>query len=273
MKIEIVKSDNPNWIVNAQFADILKYNGINSPEDLWNLSGESVKKFLKERGTERAFLKTPDGGQIETYIKRYLPLPFKEYYKSFISLKPIFKFGAIHEWQAIVNFHSKNIPTMQPIAAGILKDGKNINITLGITDYKRASDLFASGISKNQKLQLIKKIAKLAGKMHSEQFAHQDFYLVHLFVTNKESLVLPIDLQRLLMGKQFSKRWQIKDLAQLLYSAKDYISNPEILLFWKIYTSLTDPKLFDDKKFIKKIQAKAARIKNRSDRKKKRKNE
>ena len=271
MKINIIKSQDGNWLVNEEFAELLKFNGINSPDDLWNLSGESVKKFLKERGTERAFLKTQDGTQIETYIKRYLPLPLKEYYKSFLSFKPIFKLGAIHEWDAIISFHQQDIPTMKPIAAGVLPDGRSINITLGITNYTRAADLFSAGLEKKQKNDLIVKIAELTGKMHKARFAHQDFYLVHLFVTNDNFKVLPIDLQRLIMGNQFSRRWQIKDLAQLLYSSRDYVKNTEIMTFWKIYTDVVDASLFKDKQLINKVVAKAERIKNRSDRKKKRK--
>jgi heptose I phosphotransferase len=271
MKINVSMYQSGKWLVNEEYSELLEINNILSPEDLWNLKGESVKNFLKERGTERAFLDLKDGQKIETYVKRYLPLPLKEYFKAAISSKPLFKIGAIHEWEAIIAFHNESIPTMIPIAAGMLPDGRSVNITLGITDYTRASDIFNAGPSRNERISLISKIAELAGRMHAAGFAHQDFYLVHLFVTDVDKKVLPIDLQRLIMGKQFSARWQIKDLAQLLYSAKPYVSKTDILRFWKKYTSIAGGNLYKNKSFINRVISKAQRIKNRSDRKKKRK--
>ena len=271
MKINVSVRRSGNWLVNEDYSELLEMNNILSPEDLWNLKGESVKNFLKERGTERAFLVQKDGQKIETYVKRYLPLPLKEYFKAAISAKPLFKTGAVHEWEAIVAFHNEGIPTMIPIAAGVLQDGRSVNITLGITGYTRASDIFSAGPSRSERISLISEIAELAGRMHAAGFAHQDFYLVHLFVTDADKKVLPIDLQRLIMGRQFPARWQIKDLAQLLYSAEPYVSETDILRFWKKYTSIAGEKLYKNKSFIRRVISKAQRIKKRSDRKKNRK--
>lgn len=267
--ITVEALDNGSLLVNRDYIDLLHENNIDSSEKLWKLEGESVKKFVKERGTERAFLKTTDGKQLETYIKRYQPLPFKEHFKGITSLKPVFTDGAIHEWNAILAFHDAGIPTMIPIAAGSLGDGRTVNITLGITDYRRASDVFADKPERETRITLIENIAKLAGEMHSAKFAHQDFYLVHLFV--KDDLqILPIDLQRLIMGKLFRKRWQVKDLGQLLYSALKYASHTDILRFWKIYTDSVDKSLFRNKAFIKAVIKKAESIRARSERKRKR---
>jgi len=271
MKITLSKNSSDNWFVNDDYAKILEINNIMSPSDLWDFKGESVKNFLKERGTERAYLKLHDGVELETYIKRYLPLPLKEYIKAVISLKPLFKLGAIHEWNAILAFHRNDIPTMIPIAAGVLPDGRSVNITLGITDYIRASEFFAQKLEREKKNDMIEKIAQLAGLMHCAGFAHQDFYLVHLFIKNGDFQVLPIDLQRLIMGNNFSRRWQIKDLAQLLFSSRTFVTNSDIIRFWKKYTLLVDEKLYGNKNFIKRVIRKSERIQARSDRKKKRK--
>lgn len=267
MAITIEELNNGSWLVNREYSSILHNNGIDSAAALWALEGEAVKKRLKERGTERSYLKDSNGKQIETYIKRYLSLPLKEHLKGAVSFKPVFSSGALHEWEAILAFHRESIPTMIPIAAGKLSDGRSVNITLAITDYRRASDIFANRPDRTIRIKLIENIAKLAGKMHTAKFAHQDFYLVHLFV--KDDLqVLPIDLQRIIMGGLFKKRWQIKDLGELLYSAFDYVSHTDILRFWKIYTDIVDKKLYRNKRFIKSAIGKAMRIRARSIRKK-----
>ena len=270
MDIQVEEYNNGSFLINEDFSDILQENKIESAEVLWKLKGDSVKKFLKERGTERVLLSTPDGTKIETYIKRYLPLPGKEYLKGMISFKPVFSSGAIHEWESIIAFHQAGIPTMLPIAAGRFEDGRSVNITLGITHYRRASDIFEEKPDRETRVKLIENIAKLAGAMHAAKFAHQDFYLVHLFI--KEDLqVLPIDLQRIIMGKLFKLRWQIKDLGQLLFSAYDFTSKTDALRFWKIYTDIVNPELFRNKRFIKSVISKASRIRARYLRKQKNK--
>jgi len=91
--------------------------------------------------------------------------------------------------------------------------------------------------------------------------AHQDFYLVHMFVKENEGdKVYLIDLQRTVFPEDFSERWRIKDLGQLLYSARKLVSDTDILYFWKTYCGIAGKKLYDDKSLIRKILAKTASI-------------
>jgi hypothetical protein len=179
-------------------------------------------------------------------------------------------------------FHSAGIPTMIPIAAGRNSDGRSVLLTLGITDYVRASELLPELREKKrqkERRQLILKIAELAGVMHAAKFAHQDFYLVHLFVKIKSShtnipeksqeeyQILPIDLQRIIMGRQFSRRWRVKDLGQLLFSAMPVTTISDRLTFWNRYTEIAGKELRNDKTLIKLINRKAMAIRNREIRK------
>ncbi|NOY74902.1 MAG: hypothetical protein GXP32_03815 [Kiritimatiellaeota bacterium] len=282
-EIEVETMDGGRLLVNAAYQRYLVANGIKSLVDLWSLDGESVKKKLAERGTERVSL-CFDGAQVETYLKRYLPLPFKEYFKGITSFRPFFPSGALHEWESIIAFHAAGIPTMEPIAAGRFPDGRSVLLTLGVTNYKRASDLLPElngDENRKRRSELISVIAELAGKMHSAQFAHQDFYLVHLFVKEGESSetseerksfqVLPIDLQRIIIGPRFSRRWRVKDLGQLLYSAFDCADAVDLRLFWRIYAKIAGEGIGRDKKLIKAVFRKADSIRKRSLRKKSRK--
>ena len=275
MNIEIKESKDGTFLFNSEFEYLLNDNNIKSFADLWGLSGESVKKKLVERGTERVMLDSKPE-KIETYLKRYHPLPLKEYFKAITSFRPFFPSGALHEWDAIIEFHKHNIPTMLPIAVGNDSEGKSALLTLAITDYTRASDLLekwkGDKSKRNERRKLIANIANLAAKMHSAKFAHQDFYLVHLFVKDDLSL-MPIDLQRIIMEKQFARRWRVKDLGQLLFSAMEYTSKTDQLFFWQQYTESAGPDLYKNRTLIRAIIRKAMSIYNRSQRKKKRKNE
>ena len=263
MQIEVEHKDGDSLLFNADFARILEVNGISSFGDLWNMSGESVKNVLKERGTERVFLKSPEGSALtEAYIKRYRPEPFMSRMKNIMSLRPSRFPGAMNEWEAIIEFHRKNLPTMQPIACGA-SGGNSCILTLGITDYVRASDLFAR-FAKGERLRkrkLIMRIAELAAGMHLSKMAHQDFYLVHMFVKEEEDdRVFLIDLQRVIFEESFSERWRVKDLAQLLFSADGFVSRTDILYFWRVYTDIAGRKLYKDSSLFNKVFRKAARI-------------
>jgi heptose I phosphotransferase len=261
--------DNNKLTINNDFLNLLEFNKIDSAEKLWNLKGEAVKKILKQRGTERVFLDSPDGNKIEAYIKRYTKEPLKEKIKQAFSLK-FYKYDAVHEWSALRNFHRKCLNTMIPMAVADLMDGRSCNLTLGITDYVKAAELFKNFTAEEspRKASLINKIAELAGRMHAAGFGHQDFYLVHMFVREQEDdKVYLIDLQRLVMQKKLSRHWRIKDLGQLLFSARPYVSDEEVESFWKIYCSYAGEEFYHDKPLIKAVIAKADKITARDARK------
>jgi hypothetical protein len=263
MQIKVEHKDGDRLLVNADFANILEFNGLRSFEDLWDMPVESVKSVLRERGTGRVFLKSPEGAALtEAYIKRYRPEPFMSRLKNILSLRPCRFPGAMNEWEAILEFHRRSLPTMQPMACGA-SAGNSFILSLGITDYIRASDLFAkfAGGDRVRRRKLIRRIAELAAGMHLAKMAHQDFYLVHMFIREKEDdRVFLIDLQRVIFWESFSERWRVKDLAQLLFSAGNLVSRTDILYFWRIYTDMADVELYGNGSLTKRIFRKAARI-------------
>lgn len=269
MKVETKELDNGNIIINAAYSELMRHNGLVTARHLWEMKSDPVKNILEERGTGRFFLEPNSGTEyVEAYIKRYAPIPLKERLKSFLSLK-FTRYDAFHEWKAINAFHEKNISTVEPLA--VAKYGKNTcNLTLGITDYKRASELFEKFKPENrrERLQLLENIGELAGRMHAAGFAHQDFYLVHMFVKPQEKFkIYLIDLQRAIMGGTVSRRYRVKDLGQLLFSASKYVSMTDMLRFWKTYTGFAGESLYKDKDLIRSIFRKGAQIMGRAERK------
>lgn len=265
MNFKNASLDNKRLTINADFIELLKFNGIDSASKLWDIEGETVKKILSQRGTERALLDTPDGGKLEVYIKRYSKIPAKEKIKQAFSLK-FYNFDAIHEWNALHAFHKLGLDTMVPMAVAELGNGNSCNLTLGITDYVKAAELFKNFTPKDstRKLDLIRKIAAIAGQMHAAGFAHQDFYLVHMFVRESEDdKIYLIDLQRLIMQKNLNRRWRVKDLGQLLFAARSYVSDADIQLFWETYCSYAGERFKQDNSLIKSIITKADKITTR----------
>lgn len=239
MVIRTVSFNGGDLIVNSPFLPLLQKNDLFSPEGLWKLDSEPVKNVLKERGTSRAWLEPVSGNDpVEVYVKRYLPLPFKERVKNLFSLKRGFN-NAFHEWNALLAFHRHGLPTIMPVA--VARSGnRSCNITLGIRNYIRGSEIFApdSPLTTGERKDVVKQIAWFAAKMHACNMAHQDFYLVHMFFDKDDyTTMYLIDLQRVVLAKRLSRRWLVKDLAQLIFSARGLFSADEIKLFMLEYVT------------------------------------
>jgi len=236
--ISVMTCDSNNLFVNRAYFELLRHNKIDTAQQLWDLNSTSVKNILKTRGTSKTYLSDPvNGKKVEVYIKRYLKPSLKDRFKCAISLKSSFRDGAMHEWRAICHLHELGLKTMIPLAVATIGN-KTCNLTIGITDYIRASDFFScqdsTDISRRNKI--IKSIAAFAGVMHSNGLAHQDFYLVHIFIRPQENdAVYLIDLQRTIMQSRLSKRWMVKDLAQITFATEPFFSAEETVLFRDTY--------------------------------------
>ncbi len=237
MKIKTETWDSGRLIVNSAFAGLLRRNNITTAHALWNVKSEGVKEVVPDRGTGRVLLEPVAGDSlVETYIKRYQPWTFRNTLKALASFKKPRVFDGLHEWRAILAFHEKGLPTMTPVAAA--RHGRyTCNLTLGITDYTRASELVRQDdLNISRRHRLASQIGTLTGRMHRYGFAHQDLYLVHMFIQEKyDDRVFIIDLQRLIIEKRLSDRWRIKDLAQLLFSVRGHANRLDVARFIAAY--------------------------------------
>lgn len=93
---------------------------------------------------------------------------------------------------------------------------------------------------------LIAELARLSRELHRRQTFHQDLYLCHFYVATRDCKTVPstwtgnvamIDFHRLAHHTLGSRYWQIKDLAQLLYSTFDVkvVTPRDQARFWKLY--------------------------------------
>jgi heptose I phosphotransferase len=83
------------------------------------------------------------------------------------------------------------------------------------------------------------RVAAIAGRFHRAGFNHRDLYCCHFFIREEAAgdfEVRMIDLQRVQHRTRLRRRWIVKDLAQLHYSApREWVSCSRQLAFFKQY--------------------------------------
>ena len=254
-------------IVNREAADLLRECGLRSFESLFQFEGGTIaKNLLRERTTTRIELTGQDCKQHAFYLKRHAPAPWKEQIKPFLRLtRPIL--GARNEWNAILRFHDIGIPTMTPVALGE-SGSSSFLMTNSIEGCEKLSHWMEahhdnSNRNRNQHDpetdRIVDELAAIARSMHTVGMHHQDFYLTHFLrpLQNANRPIHVIDLGRVRKRKYLAKRWIIKDLAQLNYSAHLF-SEKHRKRFLEAYFERPLEEI--DRGFIRKIQRKTAAI-------------
>ncbi|MCA9100953.1 MAG: hypothetical protein KDA63_07390, partial [Planctomycetales bacterium] len=103
---------------------------------------------------------------------------------------------------------------------------------------------------------LIGEVADVAGRFHRLGYNHRDFYCCHFFIRETDDggfRVNLIDLQRVEHRRCWRRRWLVKDLAQLAYSAPtDRISGLQRLAFIKRYLGVKRLRP-SDKRLIRQV--------------------
>jgi len=149
---------------------------------------------------------------------------------------------------------------------GIFFEKKSFIITEKIPDAesleRKLPDCFnAPDTVENLKLRrnFITQLAGFVKKFHETNYRHRDLYLSHIFYTDGGNFYL-IDLARAFKPIVWRRRFRIKDIAQVYYSAPArYFSNTDRLRFYFGYTGQS--KLSGkDKVFIRKVINKAKRM-------------
>jgi Lipopolysaccharide kinase (Kdo/WaaP) family len=213
--------------VNPAFQDRLEALGLTTVEAFLKLSG-SVVREIDSRVTRRI-----DLGSLVIYLKQHGTPHWREL------LVPLLRFskptlGAEPEWSAIIEFHRLSIPTVEPVAFGVHRHGS----FLATQDLSAKCDLKSwvrecrtriqhdgnwRPCDAAQAMRFTERLAVIVARMHRHGFHHQDLYLNHVLWLPGKPEGSPdlriIDLGRVASARLFRRRWILKDLAQLHYSA------------------------------------------------------
>ena len=193
-----------------------------------------------------------------------------EFFKGLLHMRFLPRNG-LREWRNIDLVTRAGIPTVRRVAWGerrcLSREISSFTITEELYGARSLKEILqeraagkADAGSFREKRDLIQRVARLASRLHRHGLYHQDFYLGHIYKGPDEVLYL-IDLQRVLCSPLASRRYRIKDLAQIHYSAMEIpgISASDRLRFLLAYTG-SQRVGREEREMIQKILAKTGRI-------------
>ncbi len=253
-------------IVNKDFLHLLKEAGLDSFDALMDHATGEVIDHRPIRTVVR--LELVDGGlRRYFYLKRHY-IPLKGRIRGF--LRPGGIEDARNEWHKIVMLKEQGYQTMEPVAygeRGAFLETRALTLTEELYGAIRVEDyiprLHRDGGTENleRKRRIIEKLALISKRFHQDGFNHQDFYLGHFLINPSTEEIFLIDLQRVQKRDRPVRRWVLKDLAQLVFSAinTEGFHGTDLVRFGHIYLGR---KRFTpaDRRLIRQILRKAAWI-------------
>lgn len=201
----------------------------------WFLQGDGeVHRHVKNRLTYEVRL-----GELHFYVKRHMGCGWGEVFKEWYRLrKPVV--SARTEWEGAAILAAAGVRVPDVLGKG--ERGRYPHaiesfVVLDALEDCETLEHFKHGWMDHTgpewvalKRALISEVARMAKTMHGQGINHRDFYINH-FLINRELIrnwqpgqAMPltlIDLHRVQHRAQVPRRWLIKDLASLLFSALD----------------------------------------------------
>jgi UDP-glucose:(heptosyl)LPS alpha-1,3-glucosyltransferase len=270
---QLISNKNPCWALLPNLRDdeqlILQlqecFNNGSVFEFVKQIQGVSVRK-MPDRETVRFI-----NGDNTYYLKRHFGVGWREILKNLLQLRfPVL--GAVNEWKALQKLSALQIPSLQAIAYAVR--GRNpakqesFIITKELSDVVQLDHFLQShSLGIQQKVSLIRKVAKIAREMHAAGINHRDFYLCHFMLKQSwdflsEPPIFIIDLHRAQIRPQVPERWLVKDLAGLYFSSMTLpISLRDRLRFLRFYYQKSLVDIFDREQiFLSRVETKAKQL-------------
>jgi heptose I phosphotransferase len=227
--------------------------------------------FREPPGTGRRTLRFELDG-VGYFLKLHWGVGWREILKNLLSLRlPVL--GARNEWLAIKRLQELGVETMQ--LAGFGEEGLNparrrsfvitreLEDTVSLEDY--CLDWGVSPPDPVLKWTLIRRVAEMTARLHAHGINHRDLYICHFLLQRPwsgrpQALHLHlIDLHRVQIRAEIPRRWRVKDLAALYFSALHIgLSRRDLYRFIRCYTGTAlAAALGDDESLWRDVEKRA----------------
>lgn len=234
-------------------SDWTRFAGADWPDQVMDADVTDRFHAKQGRSTGRWILRD-DSGHLAVYLKRHYRLPW--WRGLLAALWPDAGWSpALQEWEHLEWARAQGVPVPKGVAAGEyigpwgrlqsflaveeLADMLPLHEAVPLAEARLDATEFA-----RWKRGLIGELVRLTRLLHDRRWFHKDLYLCHFYIHRDDAARLPdwagkvhvIDLHRLAHHPRTWRVWQVKDLAQLLYSSEiPGISATDRLRFWKQY--------------------------------------
>lgn len=269
---EISKS----FFIDIEYRTVLDKSGLTSVEAVFSFDAArnlDKKNLASFRSRLQFDIDAPGSSQPTTvFLKRYDAPPIVDQLRNWLTARGR-KSCAMHEYVSMVELAAAGIGTPRPICCGqqwgILFEKRSFIITQKIPDAEALErklpgcfDGPANAESFRRRRDFVAQLARFIKKFHETGYRHRDLYFSHIFHGDKERFFL-IDLARAFRPVVLGRRFQIKDLAQVYYSAPGrHFSRTDRLRFYLAYAGRS--KLTrEDKLFLREVIGKTERIARR----------
>ncbi len=201
----------------------------NAFEAVQHIAGQVVRS-KEGRTTKRCLI-----GDTVFYVKCHTGIGWYEIIKNWLQLKaPVT--GARNEWLAINKLHAIGLNTLELVAYGeqdgLPTDYVSFIATRELTDvislakyterWRQQPPTFA------HKFMLVKQVALIAKTLHDNGINHRDLYICHFLLSlanvgieDAMPDIYVVDLHRAQIRTRVPRRWLVKDIASIYFSAMD----------------------------------------------------
>lgn len=264
---------------NQEFLPHLQRAGLTSFASMMAAQSGELLRTLSDRENWRLELDRGGQGRQKMYLKKHRIRSWTHWLRAKLGAGPGVTPGRI-EALNVERLEQSGIAAMRLVAYGerLRCDGvaESFVLTEELAGYQQLDHFLrrrfaplngAASSRRDPNLQrLVAAVADVAGRFHRAGFNHRDLYCCHFFIREPSTgrfLVNLIDLQRVERRRWLRRRWVIKDLAQLAYSApSERITRTSRLAFVKRYlqTSRLRP---EHKRLIRQVLAKQRAMERR----------
>jgi hypothetical protein len=272
-------ADNGKIWLDRRFSAPLQQAGLLGFENIMSKTDGRCEKFLQDREVWHMRVRVPDERSRGVYVKKHHMQSWGNRLRALFGIQPRTTPGRI-EAANVAALTTEGIAVMRLIAYGEKLHANGLQESFVITEelenftelhhYLRgryATPAEGPRTECDQDLRrLISEIAQIVRRFHAAGYNHRDLYCRHFFVKDTAPMrreIRLIDLQRVQRRRWFRRRWLVKDLAQLAWSAPSCcIKLTHKMAFIREYLGVSKLRPAD-KRLIRAVLAKQRRMEQR----------